>query len=442
MVTITQALERVKSDVGQFLSPESIRRLCQDCGHRWRERQLGPVTTIHLFIQQVLHGNTACTHVAHLADGSVTASGYCEARTRLPRAVLERLVGQVAAWSDSTADAADLWRGHRTWLIDGSTFSMPDTPALQAQFGQPGGQRKGCGFPVAHLLALFSARTGMLRETVVAPLRTHDLSQVSQIHPSLRTNDVLVGDRGFCSYVHLALMVRGSHHAVFRLHQRQGANFARDAAREFTDRSRSRVIRRLGKNDQIVEWTKPPKPPTWMTPEEFETLPATLRVRLVRYRIHRPGCRTKEVTLATTLFDRSKYPAAALAALYGVRWEVETNLRHLKTTMKMEVLKCKSVNGVMKEVLVFVLTYNLVRTVMLAAAKRQKVAPKRISFIDALRWLRHAQPSEDLTRLVVNPYRPNRVEPRVLKRRLKPYDLMRSPRAILRQTILQTPLTG
>lgn len=438
MVTIDQALERVKSEIATVLSGEEIRKVCREFKHTWRERQLDPVTTIHLFIQQVMHGNTACTHVSHFADQRVTASAYCEARKRLPRTVLEKLVRNIAICGAQAAGDEGLWRGHRTCLIDGSGFSMPDTPELQKEFGQPGGQRKGCGFPVAHLLALFDAYTGMLRETIVAPLRTHDMSQVRPMHALLQAGDIVLGDRGFCSYVHLALIQRDGLHAVFRLHQRQSADFSIDAAREFTGKSRSRVVHRFGEDDHIAEWKKPPKPPTWMTQENFDALPETIRVRLVRYRIASAGCRTREVTLATTLMNPTQYPAAELAKLYEVRWDVETNFRHLKTTMKMDVLKCKHVDGVLKEVLVFALTYNLVRTVMLVAATRQKVVPQRISFIDALRWLQRATPGAELPRLIVLPIRPGRVEPRVIKRRVHEYPLMKKPRSILRQTILQT----
>lgn len=449
MVTIDQALQRVKGDVAELLSAEAIHQACRLCGHTWRERLLDPAATIHLFIQQIIHGNTACTHVARLADACITGPAYCTARMRLPLEALQLLVEAVGATCQRDEathlrdETTNLWHGHRTWLIDGSGFSMPDTSVLQKQFGQPGAQKKGCGFPVAHLLAMFDAHTGLLRETIVAPLRTQDLSLVTRLHPLLQPNDVLVGDRGFCSYAHLALILQGSHHAVLRLHQRQHAGFVTDdAIRTPQAQRRTRVIESIRPNDQIVEWTRPDTPPLWMRSQEFEKLPLTLRVRLVRYRIHRPARRTREITLATTLLDAEKYPAAALRALYATRWDVEVNFRHLKITMNMDVLKCKSVEGVMKEVLAFVLVYNLARLVMCEAARRQKVKVKRLSFIDALRWLMHAQGQDALDDLIVLPDRPNRVEPRVMKRRKQKYPLMTEPRHVLRQRILQSPLTG
>lgn len=331
---------------------------------------------------------------------------------------------------------------------DGSTFSMPDTPELQDHFGQPGRQQPGCGFPVAHLLALFSAQTGVLHEIIATPLRTHDMSQVQQVHPTLRAGDVLVADRGLCSFAHLALILQGSLHAVFRVHQKQIVDFTMGRAHTVQGKHRQRGmptshwIKRLGHNDQIVEWFKPSSPPGWMTPKQFESLPHVIRVRELRYRIDMPGVRTREVTLVTTLLNPKCYPARELARLYGQRWEVELHLRHLKTTMGLDVLKCKTVDGVLKELHVFALVYNLIRTVMLEAAWRQKVAIRRISFVDAQRWLCCAKPGAELPRLVINPDRPHRVEPRCIKRRMKQYDLMKKPRHILRQRLLHSIDTG
>lgn len=198
---------------------------------------------------------------------------------------------------------------------------------------------------------------------------------------------------------------------------------------------RSRWLRRLGFHDQVVEWIKPASRPCWIDEAPFAALPETITVRELRYRVARQGHRTREVTLATTLQDPRKYPAAELAELYQRRWQVETNLRHLKTTLKMDVLHCKTVEGVLKEMWMFVLVYNLVRTVMLEAARRQEVAPDRISFADALHWLMHAPPEQPLPALIVNPHRPNRIEPRACKRRPKEYDRMNRPRSEMRKEL-------
>ena len=339
--------------------------------------------------------------------------------------------------------AQGLWRGHRTFLVDGSAFSMPDTPELQKQFGQPGTQTPGCGFPVAKILALFHAGNGVLLKVMVTPLRSHEMASVGGVHPALESGDVLVGDRGFCSFAHLAMLTKSGIFAVFRMHQRQIVDFTPNrphaipgVKRAAKGLPRSRWLRGLGVLDQVVEWFKPEDRPEWMTEQEYEALPGTLTVRELRYEVGRPGFRTRTVTLVTTLLDGEGYPLEALAELYGARWRVELNFRHLKTTMKMDVLKCKTVAGLLKELTVYAIVSNLVRVVMLEAARGQGVDVERISFVDALRWLAHARPGEELPELVVNPERPGRYEPRVRKRRPKQYPLMRKSRPVLRKDIL------
>ena len=172
-----------------------------------------------------------------------------------------------------------------------------------------------------------------------------------------------------------------------------------------------------------------------MSSEQFAALPDSIVVRELRYTIHEKGFRPKEITLVTTLLDAEHYSLSDLASQFRQRWEIETNFGHLKTTMKMDVLKCKTVDGVLRELQVFALIYNMVRQVMLAGASRQGVDVRRISFIDALRWLQSASPGDDLTKLVVNPYRPNRLEPRVIKRRPKSYPLMTKPRKDLKKEL-------
>jgi hypothetical protein len=320
---------------------------------------------------------------------------------------------------------------------------MADTPELQDYFGQSGKQLPGCGFPIAHLLALFHAGTGMVLHLLAAPLRTHDLSEVVRLHPDLYPGDVLVADRGFCSYPHLVLLVQAGVHAVFRIHQKHIVDFTpgrphvepRTRSRKHKGQPRSAWLQRLGEHDQRVYWLKPLAGPQWMDAEQFGHLPDRLEVRELRYRVRRKGFRVQSVTLVTTLLDAIRYPVDALAQLYYARWGVETNFAHLKTTMGLDVLKCKTVDGVLKELIVFALIYNLVRLVMAQAARRQHVAIDRISFRDAVRWLTAARDDEVLSWLVVHPHRPGRYEPRVRKRRPKQYPLMQKPRHVLRQAL-------
>ncbi len=363
---------------------------------------------------------------------------------KLPLAIFEHLLRTTCDRLQDERLDEGRWLGHRIFLVDGSSFSMPDTPELQAHFGQPGGQLPGCGFPVAHLMALCHASSGMILDVLAAPLRSNDLPQVVSLHPELQPTDVLVGDRALCSYAHLALLSQHGVHAVLRMHQKQIVDFI--PGRRYVvpghgkrtgqkGKPRSRWVTQLGKQDQIVEWLKPTTCPTWMTKAQFDKLPDHLRLRELRYRTQQPGFRVQTITLVTTLLDLHTYTLEALAALYLARWRIETNYANLKTTMGLDVLKCKTVDGVLKELIVFALIYNLVRLVMWEAAKRQLVDVERISFIDALRWLASAGDGEPLPPLVVNPYRPNRYEPRVRKRRPKPYSLMRKPRQQLRKSL-------
>jgi Transposase DDE domain len=447
MLSMTAALARIKGRAAAAVPDALIERLCCEVGHRWRDRDLGPVVTTQLFLRQVLYGNVAVGELRRLSGLTFTDAAYSQARARLPRTLLERLQQAVTdgLFRATEVRPTELWHGHRVFLLDGSGFSMPDTPALQARFGQPGGQAEGCGFPVAHLMTRFDAATGLLLATAALPLRSHDLAGVPAVHADVAAGDVLVGDRAFGSYAHLALCQRRGVHGLFRAHQKQIIDF-RPHRRHATARSRkggvtglpsSRWLKRLGPHDQLVEYVKPKERPSWLTEAEYARLPATLVVREVRYTIRDRKRRTRVVTLVTTLLDPVRYPAEDLAKLYGLRWTVETNLRHLKQTLHLDVLRCRTAEGVLKELALVVLIYNLVRRVMWQAARRQAVAAERISFIDAWRWLRHARPGEPLADLVVNPERPGRAEPRVRKRRPKEFALMKRPRDQLRKEMFK-----
>ena len=262
----------------------------------------------------------------------------------------------------------------------------------------------------------------------------------------LHVGDVLVGDRGFCSHAHPPILASRGLHAVFRIHQKQLVDFTpgrpHATAQNAKGQPRSRWVRAAGPWDQTVEWFRPSQPPSWLTPEEFAALPESLLVREVRYTVERPGFRTRQITLVTTLVDAEKYSAASLAELYGSRWRVEQNLRDLKQTMKMDVLKCQSVDGVLKELTAYAIVDNLVHLVMAEAGRRQGVATERISFVDAMRWLIEARAGDQLPCLVVNPIRRGRVEPRVRKRRPKQYPLMKKPRSQLRENLIAQAVTA
>jgi len=432
MASIAAALDRIKQ-----LSPSAVQRpvveeVCRELGHKWRDRELDPTTTLALFIQQVVHGNAPCSEVRHLAAGDFSASAYCQARARLPLAVYQKLLSKVVAALLPQSDQ-HLWHGHRTFHIDGSTFSMPDTPQLRQVFGTPSGQRPGCGFPVAHLLVLFNAPTGLLLDAWAEPLRSGDLTHAGDAHGQLKAGDVLIGDDNFSGYPHLALLLQANRHGLFPVHHQRLVDFTPHRphaapGEQSNGMPRSRWIKCLGKDDQLVEYFRAERTPRWMTPKQYDALPQSIVVRELRRTVERPGGGTLTITLVTTLLDPILYPAQELAMLRLRRWDVETCIGHLKTTMKMDVLHCKSESGVRKEVAVFCLVYNLVRAVMLEAARRQEVAVARISFADTLKWMRHAKAADLLPDLLINPHRPNRIEPRATKRRPKKYERLTRPR--------------
>ena len=458
MATISRTLDCLRKNLAAHLPDESIVAACHAKGHDWRERKLGPVATVQLLMLQALWFNTAIEHLRHLAGFPFVAAAYCRARMRLPLVVLQQLLldssaSMRAALDNNTGgnggEAAGTWRGLRAFLVDGSSTITPDTPELQKAFGQPTGQKPGCGFPVPKTLGLFDAFTGMIVQMLAFPLYTHEQSKVWQLHPHLKQGDLLVGDRGFCSFFHLAMLQARGVMACFRLHQRQIVDFrphrkSRDQAGKAskTGKPTSSFLRRLGKHDHLVLWKRPPQAPAWMSDEQWATTPESLQVRELRYTIPAKGQRTRVITIATTLLDPTLYPKEAVAELYGLRWQVETHFAELKTTLRMRKLKCKTEDGILKELATYCLVYNLVRAVMVKAAAQQGVTPDRISFIDTIRWLLTAAPGESIPRLVVNPLRPNRHEPRVIKDLQDTYAKMRRPRSELRKALKTQGKTG
>ena len=450
MATFASTLERVKQDLAGYLSDTVIRQAFLDAGHRWRKRKFDPVTTVQLFVLQVLSFNTAITHLRHLAGMPVNAAAYCKARMRLPLAAMASLLERLAS-SIAGIQGQKLWCGLRTCLVDGSCSIAPDTKDNQKQFPQPKGQQKGCGFSIPKLLGLFDVYSGLVTKVVFGPLYRHDLRGAIALHPALGQGDLVVGDRAFCSYVHFAVLNQRQVMAVFRLHASRRASFEpapcrrrqggkkqrhqrqrnkRQVRRKLIARAGTlEIVRQLGKNDQIVRWKKPVERPSWIKAGAFKKLPDEMLIRELRFVTGSRRGRTRVVIIATSLLDPELYPLEKLAELYGLRWRVETHFAELKTTLKMRRIKCQTALGVQKEMVIFCLVYNLVHALMQEAAVRQKTTPDRISFIDALRWMLSAAPGEALPKLLVNPLRKGRQQPRVVKDRHDGYQRMTRPRS-------------
>ncbi len=426
---------QIKRQFCRLLPAEVILDACCRASYVFRRRAFDPVVTLHLFILQILHGNAAILHLRHLIGAPVNAAAYCRARMRVPLAVFETLLDYnaslvCAGGKDGVLRPA--WAGvGRVLLVDGTSSLASDTPSIRKLFKQAANIKPGCGYPMAKVLALFDAAGGAILRPIICSLFVHEASNVWKLHSLLQAGDLLIGDRAFCSYVHLAMLRAGGILGLFRVHHRQKLDFRRGRRHGGKGRTKSRFIRKLGPLDQWVEWFKPQQKPKWMSARQYAALPAGLIVREVRYWLVARGQRTRVVTIVTTLLDEKLYPAEKIAELYGLRWQVETHFQELKTGMKMGQLKCKTAEGVKKELLMYFIAYNLIRRVILDAAERQRVGMKQISFTDALRWLANAREGDELIALVLIPMRPDRHEPRVKKYLKYRYRTMTRPRHIM-----------
>jgi hypothetical protein len=407
--TIGGALARLRRDGFEHLLPaRRFEQLCRDSGHVWRRRVFTPPVTLQLFLLQVLHGNVAINALRQLCGLSFAGASYCQARARLPLAALQQLLLELSdsALRPSLGSGPGQAAGH-VYVADGSGWSMPDMPALRRRFGLPAPGRVGVSYPTGMIMGLLDLASGLFVRAAAFSIFVHDQRGVLAVHDGLRRGDILVGDRAFCSFGHIALLNQRGVLCCFRLHQR-------------------RCTQRAG----LRRWSNGRHRPAWMSVGQFATLPQELTVRIVRHPIRQKGYRTKVVLLATTLLDRSTWSDERVAELYRRRWQIETCFAHLKTTMKMDVLKCKAVDGVLKELAVYLIVYNLVRLVMLRWAQTCGVSVLRVSFIDALRLLCvRALGLAGVDRLILNPDRQGRRQLRVRRRRPKHFPLLSHPRS-------------
>src|SRR5512135_3563960 len=433
----------------KILSRALVQQACRLCNHAWRERIYTPWITLGIFLSQVLSDDHSCDDAVErfqkfrydqgLPAVAPETRSYCEARQRLPEGLTWELVRRTGQAIQDQAKDAWLFHGRSVKIIDGSTVTMPDTPENQAAYPQLESQAPGVGFPIARLLVVFSLAVGTVLEATLGPYQgkqTSELALLRQILDQFQPGDIVLADWFFGSYwVIAALQARGVE-IVVRLHQARKADFRRG--------------RRLGRADHLVTWTKPAHVPDWMSRAEYEAMPAQITVRELRIRVRERTKRVRDLVIVTTLVDGATYPAVELGSLFRQRWHAELDLRTLKTEMHMEMLRTKSPEMVRKEVAVHLLAYNLIRGIMAEAARIGEVKPRRLSFTGALHTVRSFEESHlydptrieaDLPRLLeligkkrVGD-RPDRYEPRAVKRRPKPYPRLKIPRRAAKRLI-------
>ena len=433
----------------KLLSRPLVEEACRQCNHPWRERVYTPWITLGVFLSQVLSDDHSCDDAVDrfqkfrydqgLPAVAPETSSYCEARQRLPEGLAWDLVRRVGQAIQKTAKLAWLFHERPVKIIDGTTAVMPDTPENQAAYPQAKTQAAGLGFPIARILVVFSLAVGTVLEAAIGPYQgkqTSELALLRQVIRQFQPGDIALADRFFCSYWVIAALQDRGVDVVVRLHQRRKADFRRG--------------RRLGREDHLVNWTKPQQVPDWMSRAEYDAMPQEITVRELRVRVQDKTKRVRNMVIVTTLVDSKTYQAEELRGLFRQRWHAELDLRTLKTEMQMEMLRTKSPEMVRKEVAMHLLAYNLIRGIMAEAARVEEIKPRMISFTGSLHTVRafeeiHLYDSvrieADLPRLLeligkkrVGD-RPDRYEPRAVKRRPKPHPLLKMPRKAAKRLI-------
>lgn len=404
-----------------------------------------PVVLKTFLIQCLAQDHSCRTAVATAKDhgwlpssASPGTAAYCRARDALAAEGLHKAVEHTAQALDTGVSQEHLWMGRQVQVVDGTGIALPDTETNQDEYPQPSQQKPGCGFPVLRLVAFMSLATGAVSRYSTGNLHDHEQTLFQELRAYLKVGEIVLGDRNFGTFANLVLLKRQGADGVFRRHQARGTQVD--------------TLKRLGKDDHLVRWhVHPQYRPPWLGPSV--DLPQTIEVREVRFQVAQPGFRTKSVTLATTLLDAKVYPARALAELYLKRWRMELWLRDIKVTMDMDTLRTKTPTRVRAELAMFLIGYNLVRTVMFDATKMSEVGLEQLSFKSALMrfglWC--ARIGHGIGRVAwllgypamlrdlacdLNPDRPGRYEPRVVKRRPKPFPRMQQPRQVLRDKFL------
>jgi hypothetical protein len=410
-----------------------------------------PLVTLCVFLGQVLSADHSCrAAVARLIayrvarrerPCSAETGAYCQARKRLPEEFFSQIARQTGRQLDTNAESGWLWRNRRVHIFDGATISMPDTLENQRAYPQPPQQKPGLGFPLARIAVIFSLACGAVLDVGIcryAGKGQSELALLRQMWSIFKPGDIMLADRLMCAWTELVMLKQRDVDSVCRF----------NSANRKTDFRRGK---RLGKDDHIVTWLKPTKPRS-IDRQTYNTLPESLTIRECRVPIAQPGFRVKVVVIATTLLDHVAYPPSKLAELYRARWNAELDLRSLKRTMQMDVLRCKTPELVRKELWTHILAYNLIRTIIAQAAHKHDLEPRSISFKGAIQILEAFQPvialqgEHDVARrlslyqvlldaIAIHRVadRPDRYEPRAWKGYQKKFAYLRKPRAEIKR---------
>jgi hypothetical protein len=409
-----------------------------------------PALTLWAFLSQVVDEAKSCRAAVLRVTVLLIALGrtpcaedtaaYCRARAKVPALVLRRLAVQVSRRLEEEVPEEWLWHGRHVQLIDGTTLTLPDTPENQKAYPQVSTQAPGLGYPIIRLVVLMSLATAVLMDAAYGPYQGKETGETALVRPLLdavAAGTVLLADRYYCTYWLVALAQARGLGVVFRMHHRRDYDFRRG--------------RRLGAGDHVVVWHRPVRP-AWMDEVTYASIPETLTVRELKVTITTPGCRTREVVLVTTLTEAATYSKEDIADLYHQRWHAELDIRAIKQALKMDQLRCRTPSMIEKEIWAHFLGYNLVRKVSAQAALTQGIHPRAVSFTAtkqavAAVWspatlataTARVHPGQQLLRVLgVKKVgeRPDRYEPRAVKRRPKPYAQLGKPRAVARAELL------
>ncbi len=435
-----------------LLDPDQVEQALRDENVSFRRRIYTPLVTLCVFLSQVVDPVQCCVKAVArllafraeqgLPPCSAETGAYGQARQRLPESALRRLTQQTGRDLLEAAEDAWRWHGRNVKIVDGTTASMPDTPANQAAYPQPTNQKPGVGFPLMRLVVVFTLAVGTVLDAAMGGChgkQTGEAALWRTLLDQVEADDIILADRLFGTYFDIAQVQQRLGDAIFRLHKGRKTDY--------------RCGRKLGRYDQVVQWTKPKQRPDWMDGPTYAAMPETLEVRLVRVQVREKGFRSQQIDLVTTLLDAAVYSRGELAGLYRARWQAELDLRSLKGTLHMDVLRCKTPEMVRKEVWAHLLGYNLIRSVMVDAARLHGAAPRELSFAGAWQTIevfasvlhgcspgRTEAVYEQMLKAVAThrvANRPNRYEPRKRKRRPKPFLWLQTTRAEARVRLEQ-----